>query len=52
MNKNSQLISLHLNKNLLDKIDDYKNNQGFTTRTNTIIHLLLLSLKEKEHIKV
>ncbi len=52
MNKNSQLVSLTLNKDLLNKIDDYKKTQGFTTRTNTIIHLILLSLKEKEHINV
>lgn len=44
---NNHLLNLNVNKNLLKKIDKFKEENGFSTRTNAIRHLLLIALKEE-----
>lgn len=42
-----QMVNMKYPKQLLDRIDKFKEDMGFTTRTNTIIHLILNALESK-----
>lgn len=42
----SQMINMRYPKELLKRIDEHKEVKGFTTRTQTIIHLIQVGLKE------
>ena len=42
-----QMVNMKYPKQLLERIDKFKENMGFTTRTNAIIHLLLIALETK-----
>ena len=42
-----QMVNMKYPKQLLDRIDKYKDDMGFTTRTNAIIHLVLYALESK-----
>lgn len=42
-----QMVNMKYPKQLLDRIDKFKNDMGFTTRTNAIIHLVLIALESK-----
>lgn len=42
-----QMVNMKYPKQLLERIDEFKENMGFTTRTNAIIHLLLIALETK-----
>jgi len=44
----SQVLNMRYPKALLKRIDDFKEQKGFTTRTQTIIHLLQLALDSQE----
>ncbi|MEW4286160.1 hypothetical protein [Priestia koreensis] len=39
-----QSVVLRLPKTLVDKVDEYKENKGFGTRTQTIFHLIQVAL--------
>ena len=41
------MVNMKYPKQLLDRIDKYKDDMGFTTRTNAIIHLVLYALESK-----
>lgn len=43
----SQMLNMRYSKELLARIDKYKDEMGFTTRTNTIIHLLVVALESR-----
>jgi len=43
----SKVINMRYPNELLKRIDDYKNKMGFTTRTQTIMHLLQKGLESK-----
>ena len=42
-----QMVNMKYPKQLLDRIEKFKDDMGFTTRTNTIIHLILYALESK-----
>ena len=42
-----QMVNMKYPKQLLDRIDKFQKDSGFTTRTNAIIHLILLALESK-----
>ena len=42
-----QMVNMKYPKQLLDRIDRFQKDSGFTTRTNAIIHLILLALESK-----
>lgn len=42
-----QMVNMKYPKQLLDRIDKFKDDMGFTTRTNAIIHLILNALESK-----
>ena len=42
-----QMVNMKYPKQLLERIDRFKENMGFSTRTNAIIHLLLIGLETK-----
>lgn len=42
-----QMVNMKYPKLLLERIDKYQKDNGFTTRTNAIIHLILLALESK-----
>ena len=42
-----QMVNMKYPKKLLERIDKFKENMGFTTRTNAIIHLILIGLESK-----
>ena len=42
-----QMVNMKYPKKLLERIDKFKEEMGFTTRTNAIIHLLLIALETK-----
>ncbi len=42
-----QMVNMKYPKQLLERIDKFKDDMGFTTRTNTIIHLILYALESK-----
>ena len=42
-----QMVNMKYPKQLLERIDRFKENMGFLTRTNAIIHLLLIGLETK-----
>ena len=46
--KEKGVLNMQLSKELLNKIDEFKVNNGFTTRTNAVIHLLIVALRELE----
>lgn len=45
--KNTAMVNMNYPITLLDRIDKYKEDNGFTTRTNAIIHLVLTTLENK-----
>lgn len=40
------VINMRYPKELVERIDKYKDEKGFTTRTQAIIHLIQVGLKE------
>ena len=42
-----QMVNMKYPKQLLERIDKFKEDMGFTTRTNSIIHLILIRLEAK-----
>ena len=42
-----QMVNMKYPKRLLERIDKFKKEMGFSTRTNAIIHLLLIGLETK-----
>ena len=42
-----QMVNMKYPKQLLDRVDKFKDEMGFTTRTNAIIHLVLFALESK-----
>ena len=42
-----QMVNMKYPKELLDRIDKFKEDMGFTKRTNEIIHLILNTLESK-----
>ena len=42
-----QMVNMKYPKQLLERIDKFKEDMGFSTRTNAIIHLLLIGLEAK-----
>lgn len=46
-NKKTAMVNMNYPKALLDRIDKYKEDNGFTTRTNAIIHLVITALENK-----
>ena len=42
-----QMVNMKYPKQLLERIDKFKENMVFSTRTNAIIHLLLIGLETK-----
>ena len=42
-----QMVNMKYPKHLLERIDKFKEEMGFTTRTNAIIHLILAGLESK-----
>lgn len=42
-----QMVNMKYPKQLLDRIEKFKDDMGFTTRTNAIIHLILYALESK-----
>ena len=42
-----QMVNMKYPKELLDRIDKFKEDMRFTTRTNAIIHLILNTLESK-----
>lgn len=40
-----QMVNMKYPKQLLERIDRFKDDMGFTTRTNAIIHLIISSLE-------
>lgn len=45
--KDKQLINMIYPVKLIQRIDKFKVDNGFTTRTNAIIHLIVLALDSK-----
>jgi metal-responsive CopG/Arc/MetJ family transcriptional regulator len=43
-----QSVILRFPKTLLEKVDKYKEQKGFGTRTQTIFHLLQVALEQSE----
>lgn len=43
----SKMLNMRYSEELLKRIDKYKDDMGFTTRTNAIIHLLVLALESR-----
>lgn len=43
----SQMVNMNYPKRLIERIDKYKEDMGFSTRTNAIIHLLILALESR-----
>jgi len=46
-----QSVVLRFPKTLLEKVDKYKEQKGFGTRTQTIFHLLQVALEQSERQK-
>lgn len=44
----SQMINMRYPKELLDRIDKHKEQKGFTTRTQAIVHLLQVALDKED----
>lgn len=44
--RNSQMINMRYQKELLERIDQYKEEKGFTTRTQAIMHLIQRGLEK------
>ena len=44
-----QMVNMKYPKKLLERIDKFKEDMGFSTRTNAIIHLLLIGLETKSY---
>ena len=44
-----QMVNMKYPKQLLERIDRFKEDMGFSTRTNAIIHLLLIGLETKSY---
>lgn len=42
-----QMVNMNYSKKLLQRIDRFKDEMGFTTRTNAIVALLLSALESK-----
>lgn len=42
-----QMVNMKYPKQLLERIDKFKDDKGFTTRTNAIIHLVIFALESK-----
>ena len=42
-----QMVNMRYPKELLKRIDKFQEEQGFTTRTNAIIHLIIIALESK-----
>lgn len=42
-----QMVNMKYPKILLERIDKFQKEQGFTTRTNAIIHLIIIALDSK-----
>ena len=42
-----QMVNMKYPKQLLDRIDKFKDDMGFATRTNAIIHLIIIALESK-----
>lgn len=42
-----QMVNMKYPKQLLERIDKFKEDMGFTTRTNAIIHLIIYALESK-----
>ena len=42
-----QMVNMKYPKVLLERIDKFQEEQGFTTRTNAIIHLIINALESK-----
>ena len=47
MEKKKSMVNMNYPISLLERIDKFKEDNGFTTRTNAIIHLLLSILEAK-----
>lgn len=47
-NKDKQTVVLRFPTTLLNRVDNYKDEKGFGTRTQTIFHLLQIALSESE----
>ena len=45
--KSTAMINMNYPTSLVERIDRYKEDNGFTTRTNAIIHLILTTLENK-----
>ena len=45
--KKTAMVNMNYPITLLEKIDRFKEDNGFSTRTNAIIHLILISLDSK-----
>lgn len=43
----SQMVNMRYPDKLLEKIDKFKEDNGFTTRTNAIIHMIIIFLESK-----
>ena len=41
------MVNMKYPKVLLERIDKFQKEQGFTTRTNAIIHLIIIALESK-----
>ncbi|MEQ6376961.1 hypothetical protein RZN22_03265 [Bacillaceae bacterium S4-13-58] len=44
-----QSVVLRFPKKLLDRVDDYKEQKGFGTRTQTIFHLIQVGLEQSDN---
>ena len=44
-----QTVVLRFPKRLLERVDDYKEKNGFGTRTQTIFHLLQTALEQSDN---
>ena len=42
-----QMVNMRYPKDLLKRIDKFQEEQGFTTRTNAIIHIIITFLESK-----
>ncbi|GEK59443.1 ribbon-helix-helix domain-containing protein [Marinococcus halophilus] len=47
----SQIVNMRYPKELLDRIDKFKQDKGFQTRTQAIIYLLQYALEQSEKDK-
>ena len=47
--KMSQVLNMRYPKELLKRIDEFKEKKGFTTRTQTIIYLIQYALEQLDN---